>query len=120
MISHAILRYQKTSPQKARLVVDQIRGADIATALATLKVIKRRMARALEKLLTSAVANAQDREERVDVDRLFISRAFVDAAPSERRGRPGPMGRFMPIKRRRSHITLELDVRAAGNSSRHG
>ncbi|MBP7147365.1 MAG: 50S ribosomal protein L22 [Acidobacteria bacterium] len=111
MISHAKLRFLKTSPQKTRLVVDQIRGKDVGDALGILKASRRRVARELEKLLSSAIANAQGREERVDVDRLFVARAWVDEGPSERRGRPGTMGRYFPFKRRRSHITLELDLR---------
>jgi large subunit ribosomal protein L22 len=71
------------------------------------------VSRDIEKLLNSAIANAQNREERVDVDELYVSRAFVDRGPSERRGRPGPMGRFMPIVKRRSHVTVELDLRGA-------
>jgi large subunit ribosomal protein L22 len=111
MVSQASLRYLKTSPQKARLVVDQIRGRDVAEALAVLKMSTRRVSRSIEKLLNSAIANSQQLEERVDVDTLYVSRAWVDTGPNERRGRPGPMGRFMPIVRRRSHVTLELDVK---------
>jgi large subunit ribosomal protein L22 len=111
MISRATLRYLKTSPQKTRLVVDQIRGRDVADALATLQTSGRRVARSIEKLLNSAIANAQQGEERVDVDQLYVARAWVDEGPNERRGRPGPMGRFMPIMRRRSHVTLQLDLK---------
>lgn len=113
MISHAKLRFLKASPQKTRLVVDQIRGRGVADAIAILKMSKKRVSRDIEKLLNSAIANAQNREERVDVDDLFVSRAFVDRGPSERRGRPGPMGRFMPIVKRRSHVTVELDLRGS-------
>lgn len=113
MVAKAILRYLKSSPQKVRLVVDQIRGQDVGDAMAILKQSPRRAARAVEKLLTSAIANTQQLEERVDVDRLFVSRAWVDPGPRERRGRPGPMGRFMPVLKRRSHVTLQLDVRKA-------
>jgi large subunit ribosomal protein L22 len=110
-LAEATLRYVKTSPQKTRLVVDQIRGQDVGNALSILKASPRRVARTVEKLLNSAIANAQNREERVDVDRLFVKRIWVDQAPSEKRGRPGSMGRFMPIRRRRSHIKIQLDLR---------
>jgi len=113
MVASATLRYWKGSPQKVRLVVDQIRGRDVGDAMAILKQSRRRAARALEKLLASAIANAQQREERVDVDELYVARAWVDPGPRERRGRPGPMGRFMPVLKRRSHVTLQLDVRGA-------
>ncbi len=111
MVSHATLRYCRTSAQKARLVVDMIRGEDVGTALAILKGSTKRVARAVEKVLNSAIANAQNREERIDVDRLFVSKAWVDEGPSESRGRAGTMGRYFPRLRRRSHVTLQLDVR---------
>ena len=111
MISHAKLRYLRSSPQKARLVVDQIRGKDVGDAMALLRASKKKVSRSVEKLVGSAVANAQQGEEPVDIDRLFVARVWVDQAPTERRGRPGPMGRFMPLVRRRSHITVELDLK---------
>ncbi|MDH3284194.1 MAG: 50S ribosomal protein L22 [Acidobacteriota bacterium] len=111
MVSHAKLRFLKSSPQKTRLVVDQIRGRDVGDAVAILKTSRKRVARSVEKLLNSAIANSQQLEERVDVDRLYVSAAWVDRGPSERRGRPGPMGRFMPILRRRSHVTVQLDLK---------
>jgi large subunit ribosomal protein L22 len=113
-LSEATLRYVKASPQKARLVVDQIRGQDVGHALGVLRGSPKRVARVVEKLLNSAIANATNREERVDVDRLYVKRIFVDQAPADRRGRPGSMGRFMPIKRRRSHIRIQLDLRQGG------
>ena len=111
MVSHATLRYCRTSAQKARLVVDMIRGEDVGTALAILKGSTKRVARAVEKVLNSAIANAQNREERIDVDRLYVAKAWVDEGPSESRGRAGTMGRYFPRLRRRSHVTLQLDVR---------
>lgn len=111
MISHATLKYLKASPQKTRLVVDQIRGRDVGEAIAILRASSRRVAKPLAKLLDSALANAQDREERVDVDQLYVSKAYVDEGPSERRGRATAMGRFAPYVRRRSHVTLHLDLK---------
>jgi large subunit ribosomal protein L22 len=113
-LAEATLRYVKASPQKARLVVNQIRGEDVGQALGILKGSPKRVARVVEKLLNSAIANATNREERVDVDRLFVKRIWVDQAPADRRGRPGSMGRFMPIKHRRSHIRIQLDLRQGG------
>jgi len=112
MISQAKLRYLRSSPQKVRLVVDQIRGKDVGEAIALLRASTKKVSRSLEKLVGSAVANSQQLEEPVDIDRLFVARAWVDQAPTERRGRPGPMGRFMPLVRRRSHITVQLDLKA--------
>lgn len=119
MIAHASLRYLHASAQKTRLVADLIRGADVDEAMALLRTSRKRVARDLIKLLNSALANAQNREERVDIDRLFISRLCVDQGPMERRGRAGTMGRFMPRKRRRSHVRVELDVRPEGYRRRH-
>lgn len=113
MVSKATLRYLRTSAQKTRLVVDQIRGRDVGDALGILKASPKRVARAVEKVLTAALANAQQREERVDVDRLFVARAWVNEGPSEKRGRAGTMGRFFPRLKRKSHITLQLDLREA-------
>ena len=118
MISQATVRYLKASPQKARLVVDQIRGRDVGDAIGILRASKRRVARATEKLLNSAIANAQQQEERVDVDRLYVSRAWVDEGPRQRRGRAGSMGRFFPVMRKSSHITVQLDVREPGRRRR--
>ncbi len=111
MVSKATLRYLRTSAQKTRLVVDQIRGRDVGDALAILKTSTKRVARPIEKLLNSAIANATNREERVDVDKLFVARAWVDEGPSEARGRAGTMGRYFPRLRRKAHVTLQLDVR---------
>lgn len=113
MVSTAKLRYAKTSAQKARLVIDQIRGQNVAEALGILKASTKRVSKDVEKLLNSAIANAQNREERVDVDRLFVAEAFVDEGPTEKRGRAGTMGRFFRVLHRTSHITLGLDVRSA-------
>lgn len=120
MISKATLRFLKASPQKTRLVVDQIRGRDVGEAIAVLKTSRRRVARPLEKLLTSAIANAQQGEERVDVDRLYVAKAWVDKGPPDKRGRAGTMGRFFPILHRRSHVTLQLDLRQPGKKRRRG
>ncbi len=111
MVSHATLRYLRTSAQKTRLVVNQIRGRNVGEAMGILKASPKRVARAIEKLLASAIANSQNREERVDVDRLFVAKAWVDEGPSEGRGRAGTMGRYFPRLRRKAHVTLQLDVR---------
>jgi large subunit ribosomal protein L22 len=113
MVSHATLRYTKTSAQKARLVVNQIRGRDVGEALGILKTSTKRVSKDVEKLLSSAIANAQNREERIDVDRLFVAAAWVDEGPTEKRGRAGTMGRFFRVLHRSSHITVQLDLRGA-------
>ncbi|PYT06176.1 MAG: 50S ribosomal protein L22 [Acidobacteria bacterium] len=112
MIARAKIRFLKTSAQKARLVVNQIRGRPVGEALALLGVSEKIVAKDLEKLLRSAVANAQQGDARVDVDRLYISRAVVDQGPSEKRARAGSMGRIFRILKRRCHVAVELDARS--------
>jgi large subunit ribosomal protein L22 len=111
MVAKATYRFSGISAQKARLVVDQIRGRGVGEALGILKASTKRVAKDVEKALNSAIANASNREERVDVDRLFVSEAFVNEGPTEKRGRAGSMGRFFRIMHRSSHITVALDVR---------
>jgi large subunit ribosomal protein L22 len=101
------------SPQKTRLVVDQIRGKRVEEALSILRFSPRAAAREIEKLLRSAVANAEQREERVDVDRLRVSRAAVDPGPSLKRVRFRAMGRAFRILKRSCHVSLELDLDGA-------
>ena len=106
----AILRYVRVAPRKARLVVDLIRGKQVGVALSALKFIPRGASKVVEKVLKSAIANAQQKEIG-DVDDLWIRRAYVDGGPVLKRFQPAPQGRAHPIKKRTSHITLELSVR---------
>lgn len=107
----AKLRYMQGSPQKVRLVVDQIRGKDVQEAVNILAFSEKAAARPLVKLLKSAIANAEHRDEKVDIDRLYVKEAFVDAGPTLKRIRPQPMGRAFRILKRQSHVTLRLDTR---------
>ena len=75
-------RYVRITPRKARLVVDLVRGKPVEHALDLLDVMPKKAARIVAKALRSAVANAEDRNTNVDVDRLFVKRAFVDEAPT--------------------------------------
>ncbi len=111
MIARAKLSHLGTSDQKARLVVNEIRGKAVGQALSTLRYINKAVARDLEKLLRSAVANAEQRQQRLDVDQLFVSRAYVDRGPAQSRIRHRAMGRVFRILKRSCHVTLELDVR---------
>ena len=106
----AILRYVRVGPRKARLVVDLIRGKQVGEALSALKFIPRGASKVVEKVLKSAIANAQQKEIG-DVDDLWIKRAYVDGGPVLKRFQPAPQGRAHPIKKRTSHITLELSAR---------
>ncbi|MCZ6779086.1 MAG: 50S ribosomal protein L22 [Acidobacteriota bacterium] len=114
MISRARLRYLGTSEQKVRLVINVIRGKRVGEAISTLHYLKKGVARDMEKLLKSAVANAEQREQRLDVDRLYVSKAFVDRAPTAKRLRHRAMGRVFRIIKRSCHVTLELDLRSQG------
>jgi large subunit ribosomal protein L22 len=111
VIAQARLRFLGSSAQKTRLVVDQIRGRQVGEALSILGVSKKTVARDLEKLVRSAVANAQQGERRVDVDDLVIARATVDGGPTQKRVRVRSMGRVFRILKRSCHVTLHLDSR---------
>jgi large subunit ribosomal protein L22 len=106
----AVLRYVRVAPRKARLVVDLIRGKQVGEALSALKFVRRGASKVVEKVLKSAIANAQH-QEIGDVDDLWISKACVDGGPVMKRFQPAPQGRAHPIKKRSSHITLTLSVR---------
>ena len=107
----ARLRYLQASPQKVRLVADMIRGKGVEEAVNLLRLSRKGAARPLEKLLKSAIANAENREEAPDLDRLYIKEIFVDGGPVLKRIRPQPMGRAFRILKRQSHVTIRLDTR---------
>jgi large subunit ribosomal protein L22 len=106
-------RYIRISPQKARLVVDLIRGQQAGAALNTLRVTNKRIAPTVEKVLQSAIANAQNRFEDVDVDRLYVSEAYVNEGPKMKRIRPAPMGRAYRYQRRLAHIVIKVTEKEA-------
>ena len=108
MISKATGRFIRMSPQKARLVVDLIRGKNVNEALMTLKFTNKKATSEIEKVVRSAVANATQKSENVDVDDLFIEKAFINEGPRLKRIRPAPMGRAYRYQRRTAHITIEL------------
>ncbi len=110
----ARLRFLQASPQKVRLVADMIRGMDVQRAANTLQLTNKSAARPMRKLLASAVANAENRDEGVDIDRLYVKEIFVDGGPTLKRLRPAPQGRAYRIIKRQSHITIKLDVRPEG------
>ncbi len=110
-ISSAKLRYIRISPQKARLVADLIRGRDVEEALRLLKFTHKRSAPMIGKLISSAMANASDKDPGVDVDSLFVKTIHVDGGPVLRRFLPRAQGRATRILKRTSHITVELGAR---------
>jgi len=100
------------SPQKARLVVDLIRGRKANDAIITLRSVNKRIAPAVEKVLHSAIANAQNLNEDVDVDNLYVSAAYVNEGPRQKRIRPAPMGRAYRYQRRTAHIIVKVAEKA--------
>jgi large subunit ribosomal protein L22 len=108
MQARAEARYVRVSPQKARLVVDLIRGQKAGEALAILQATNKRISPAVEKVLRSAIANAENRSNDVDVDQLVVSEAYVNEGPRSKRIRPAPMGRAFRYQRRIAHIAIEV------------
>ncbi|MBL8076012.1 MAG: 50S ribosomal protein L22 [Nitrospira sp.] len=103
--AHAILRFVRVAPRKAKPVIDMIRGQHVPMALAMLKHTPRHAARVVEKLLRSAVANAE-LKELGDSESMVVSRAFVNCGPTYKRVRARSMGRANAIQKRTSHITV--------------
>jgi large subunit ribosomal protein L22 len=101
-------RYIRVSPQKARLVVDQIRGRKAGEAITILRTTNKRIAPAVEKVLRSAIANAENRFTDLDVDSLRVMEAYVNEGPRQKRIRPAPMGRAYRYQRRTSHIVVKV------------
>ena len=106
MEARATTKYLRVSPQKARLVVDLIRGRRVGEAISILQFTKKRITREVEKTLKSAISNAEQKSEHVDVDQLVVARAYVNEGPRVKRIRPAPMGRAYRYQRRTSHITV--------------
>ena len=116
----ATTKYLRTSAQKAGLVLDQIRGREVAHALATLHFSRKMIARDIGKALRSAVANAQQAPGfGGDVDRLYVKACFANQGPSMKRIRPAPMGRAFRVVKRMAHITVQVAERPvkAGSQS---
>ncbi len=103
--ARAVLRYVRIAPRKARAVVDLIRGQEVPHALTVLKYTPRAAAKVVEKLLRSAVANAEQKEMG-DSEAMWIAQAYVDGGPTFKRFRARSMGRANSIHKRTSHITI--------------
>ena len=105
---HASLSYLRVTPRKVRLVADNVRGMKVGEALAMLKYTPQSAAKPLAKLLRSAVANAEQKGGRVDVDALFVKTLTVDQGPKMRRFMPRAMGRAYRVEKKTSHVYVEL------------
>ena len=112
-------RFQRTSPQKAKLVLDTIKGLSVENALNTLMFTRKRIAPVVEKALRSALQNAnylsQEQGFDLDVDRLVVKMAVANEGPRMKRIRPAPMGRAFRYQRRLAHIIVTLAERNSGS-----
>ena len=105
MDASATLRFVRLSPQKARLVADQVRGLPVEEAVQLLAFSKKKAAATIKKVLDSAVANAEH-NLALDADDLFVAEAYADEGPTLKRWRPRARGRATRIRKRTSHITI--------------
>jgi large subunit ribosomal protein L22 len=120
MEATATLRYLKASPQKVRLIVDLVRGKKVEEALQILRFTRKGAAKDLEKLLRSAVANAENKENAPDVDDLVVSKIYVNEGPREKRVQPAPMGRAYRIQKRKAHVTVHVSDEVKAVNERSG
>lgn len=105
----ASLRNVPTSPRKMRLVVDMVRGMEVNKALGVLKFSNKEASARVEKLLRSAIANWEQKNERTaEEGELYITRIFVDGASTLKRMRPAPQGRGYRIRKRSNHVTIHV------------
>jgi large subunit ribosomal protein L22 len=113
-------KFQRVSPQKARLVLDLIKGRGVQEALETAAFTKKRIAPVIHKLLTSAVDNAKyvagEQGIDLDVDNLYVKQALANEGPRMKRIRPAPMGRAYRYQRRLAHIIVSVAERNGGSS----
>ncbi|MBR2216021.1 MAG: 50S ribosomal protein L22 [Selenomonadaceae bacterium] len=105
MEAKAVAKYVRIAPRKVRVVMDLIRGKDVSEAFAILKFTPKVGATAIEKVLKSAVANAENNFD-MNVDNLYVSSAFVDQGPTMKRIHPRSRGQAFKILKRTSHITV--------------
>jgi len=121
-VSSAIQRTTRQSPYKMRLVIDEIRGKDVNAALNYLAFSKKHAAKQIEKVLRSAVANAEQgartANESLDVDTLFVKHAIVNEGPKLKRFTPAAMGRATPILKRTSHVEIVVAARQGEGAAR--
>ena len=113
--ARAIQRTTRQSPYKMRLVIDEIRGRSVNDALSYLAFSKKHAAKQIEKVLRSAVANAEfaarEANESIDVDTLYVKHAVVNEGPKLKRFTPAAMGRATPIQKRTSHVDITVAER---------
>jgi large subunit ribosomal protein L22 len=112
LVAQAAAKYVRISQQKCRLMADLIKDRYVGEALTILHFSKKKKASLIiEKVLRSAIANAQQKIPNIDVDNLYISRIFVNQGPQMKRFRAAPMGRVARILKRTSHVHIYLEER---------
>ena len=115
-VTKAHARFVKISPSKVRLVLNLIRGKDVISAEGLLFNMNKRGAQIVAKLLKSVVANAKNNNS-LEREALYISGAYANQGPALNRFRAATMGRVSPIKRRTSHVTIELDYKSKSSAA---
>ena len=110
-------RFARIAPRKARLVMDLIRGRDVDDALSMLKFSKQRVSGMIEKVIRSAVANANEQETANIRNTLYVAKAWVDPGPVIKRFQPKDRGKAYPINKRTSHLVVTVDEREEGESA---
>ncbi len=110
IVSRAVSKYVRIAPQKCQLVADLIRERYVGEALTILRFSKKKKASfIIEKVLRSAIANAQQKVSDIDVDNLFIAKIYINQGPQMKRFRAAPMGRALRIIKRTSHVHVYLE-----------
>ncbi|ACL68883.1 50S ribosomal protein L22 [Halothermothrix orenii] len=113
MEARAVAKYVRVSPRKARQVIDLIRGKEIGEALGILKHTPKKASSIIEKVLNSAIANAENNHDMM-VEDLYVSKAYVDEGPTMKRYRARAMGQAGLIRKRTSHITIVVSEKKEG------
>jgi large subunit ribosomal protein L22 len=108
-MARAVLKRFRESPRKVRMVADMIRGRSVDDAMSILRLQQRKAAKMLSKVLGSAIANAAE-NEKADVEKLVVSKVFVDGGPVSKKWMPRSMGRANRILSRTSHVTVVVDI----------
>src|SRR3954469_8499218 len=107
-------RFARIAPRKARLIMDMIRGRDVDDAISILRFSKQRASGMIEKVIRSAVANANEQEDAPPRETLYVAKAWVDPGPVIKRFQPKDRGKAYPINKRTSHICVTIDERVEG------
>ncbi|CAD2072619.1 50S ribosomal protein L22 [Jeotgalicoccus aerolatus] len=108
MQSKAVAKTVRIAPRKVRLILDLVRGKEVGEAISILKLTNKRSSPVVEKLVKSAVANAEHNYD-MDIDNLYISEIYADEGPTLKRFRPRAQGRATKINKRTSHITVVVE-----------